>query len=100
MIFNFYCFIIIFSLSNSLFKNTFNGLPGKHLSQSYCKLYNLNKDKDFVCENSPENINDLIIDDEITEEVITKSILEMVEKYRDYKKISKYRPDIKRDKIK
>ena len=58
--------------------------------QSYGKLYNLNKDIDFVCENSAENINDLIIGNENPEEVVASSILEMVEKYKDYKKISRY----------
>jgi len=60
------------------------------LIQSYGKLYNLNKDIDFICENSEENINDLIIDNEIPEEVVASSILEMTEKYRDYKKISRF----------
>lgn len=73
-----------------MFKEEFNGLFNKRLRQLYGKLYNLNKDKDFVCENIAENINDLIIDNEIPEEVVTSSILEMVEKYKDYKKFSRY----------
>ena len=66
------------------------GLFNKNLIQSYGKLYNLNKDKDFVCENIAENINDLIIDNEITERVVSYSILEIVGKYRGYKKISRF----------
>ena len=87
MIFNFYCFIMIFSLSNSLFKNTFNGLSGKNLHQSYGKLYNSNNDVDFVCINNSENIDGLIIYNEKAVEIVILSILEMIEKYKDYKKI-------------
>ena len=71
-------------------KYIFEGLFNKHLIQSYGKLYNLNKDIDFICENIAENINDLIIDNEIPEEVVASSILEMTEKYKDFKKISRY----------
>ncbi len=48
-------------------------------------------DNDIEAENnSSGNNNDLIIDNEQAEEVFVSSINEMTEKYKDFRKISRY----------
>ncbi|MHB1347243.1 MAG: hypothetical protein ACYCXK_07115 [Candidatus Humimicrobiaceae bacterium] len=54
------------------------------------KLYRLSRDIEIENDSS-ENINDLIIDNEKAEEIYVSSILEMTEKYKDFKKITRYK---------
>ena len=76
--------------SYEIFKDVFEGLFNKRLYQGYGKLYKLSKDLEI--ENADlENIDDLIIDNEKAKEIYVSSILEMTEKYKDFKKISRYK---------
>ena len=57
--------------------------------QGYGKLYRLSKDIESE-NNGSENIDNLIIDNEEAEELLVTSIDEMTEKYKDFRKISRY----------
>lgn len=76
--------------SYEIFKYLHEGLFKKRLYQGYGKLYRLSKDIEIE-NDSLENINGLIINNEEAEEIYVSSILEMTEKYKDFRKISRYK---------
>ena len=88
-----YCFKDLDIKNQEIFRDLFFGLKRKGLRQGYGELYNLNvDDEDIIDDDCIEYY--LEFKDEEPEIVANKYIEDMIEKYRDYKKISIYKKDI------
>lgn len=98
-----YCFKDVDIKNYQVFKNLYYGLRNKRIRQGYGELLGLNKlednfKKDVYVEG--DDIKDYLKFYEGPEQYYANAILDMVNKYKDYVKISRFKNDAEVMKIK